>query len=116
MSTIDDFFNYSKFEARNIDGNAISIEQDIETNLRVQIYDAVGVSKMATISGTLLYKDGRNETPIATPMLAVVQPNDIVYVVFTIPTAEWKSLPLYINFTITSSSAFVYKLQYQVKG
>lgn len=116
MGTIDDFFNYSKFEVRNINGNTVAVEADTETLLRVQVYDAVGVSKMATISGSLLYKDGRTETLVAAPVVVAIQPNDIVYVSFTIPTAEFQTIPLYIDFTITSSSAFVYKLQYQVKG
>lgn len=116
MGTIDEFFNYSKFEVRNTSGTAISVVADVETIIKVEIYDAVGVDYMADVTGVLKYSDGRNETDIPTVVSMSVGPWGMAVVSFTVATADWTDQALTLVMSVTSSSAFVYTLDFQIKG
>lgn len=116
MSTIDNFFNYSKFEARDASGTELSLAPDVESNIKLEIYDAVGVDRLAGVTGSLYYKDGRNTTPIPTSVVISTGSCGLVIATFTIDLVDWQDSTLGMNLVVTSSSAFVYKLDYQVKG
>jgi len=118
MSTIDDFFNYSKFEVRDAGGNTFSIDPDVQTFIKLEIYDAVGVDKMAGVTGQLYYKDGRNEEVIPNTLVTMQMGScGLVNAIFTIALADWQeNKSIVLKMKVTSRSAFVYELEYQVKG
>jgi len=117
MSTIDEFFNYSKFEVRGLSSNVIDIEPDVQVIVPLEIYDAVGVDEASIVTAKLLSKSGRTSTelPVA---VTVGYVNAISFsMIFTIPTADWvDGTELILDIQVTSREAFAYKLQYQVRG
>ena len=88
----------------------------METIIKVEIYDAVGVDYMADVSGVLKYTDGRNETILPTTVDMSVGPWGMAIVSFTVAAVDWTDNPLVLSMNVTSSSAFAYKLDFQIKG